>query len=273
MATVIVYRSTSASFAAKRVAKAGNGKIRATQEDTYRYVGGDRTVVRWDCYEDFGHVPSDIIDLNPALAVQMARDKGTSRRLLAELAPPTWFTRPDIQLPAVVRPRQHKAGRRFFVCHSVGEVIRAVKRCGEGWYASRLIGKKREFRVFVVQGRVVAVSERFPSSPSDIAWNLARGGRLINVNRKDWPISVVQAGIAAMGRIGLGFGAVDVCLDESDVPWVFEVNTSPALRNKWTIRQIARGLAYEGEVKPVKEGAKKTRSYAHPAVLDKGDAP
>lgn len=268
--TVIVYRSRSASFAAKRVAAAAKGLI-AVQESNLGSVDTEDvdTFVRWDSFEPFelGDGP----DLNPATAVVDARDKAVSRRILLELAPQTWFNKADVQVPAVIRPRRHKAGARFYVCRAASEVLRAVKRCGLGWYGSRLITKTREFRVFVVQGRVVAVSERFPANSTEIAWNLARGGRLINVDRVDWPVPALRASIAAMQRLGLGFGAVDVCLDGDGHPWVFEANTSPALRNKWTIKQIAKGLAWTDAVTPVKDGAQKPKSYAHPAVVKAGE--
>ena len=271
MATIIVYRSRSASYAANRVAKAAE-PITAMQEDAFeRNVDEvlDVAVVRWDCHKDLG-LPSTCIDVNPHAAVVLARDKAASRRILAELSPPTWTSKADIQVPCVIRPRTHKAGKRFHVVRETSGILRAVKRCGPEWYASQLIDKAREFRVFVVQGRVAAVSERFGASPTEIAWNIARGGRLINVERTEWPINVIRTALEAMRRLGLGFGAVDVCICTQGRAWVFEANTSPALRNKYTIKKIAQSLAMAATPpKPVKEGAQKPRSYAHPATLPK----
>lgn len=266
MATVIVYRSKSASYAAKRVAAAVAG-IRAVQQDSYRPQRDDTAVVRWDCYEKLP--TADAIDINPVKAVQAARNKIVSRTVTGDLSPETWTDLPSVQVPCVVRPQRHKAGSHFYVCRTFGAVRAAIKRLSRrDWYASRLLDKAREFRVFVVQGRVVAVSERFPGRADAIAWNLALGGRLINVERKAWPVEVLRVAIEAMRRVGLGFGAVDACLDTAGRAWVFEVNTSPALRNKYTIKQLAKGLAAVGEEpKPVKEGAQKPRSYAHPAVV------
>lgn len=269
--TVIVYRSRSASFAANRVAAASSGGIRAMQQDAYRHQDGDTAVLRWDCYAELQLQPG-IIDINPSSQVTLARDKGASRRALAELAPPTWFTLADVQVPCVIRPRRHKAGQHFHVVQQPSDVRGAVRRCGNGWYASSLIDKQREFRVFVVQGRVASVSERFPAGPTDVAWNLARGGRLTNVARPDWPVSVLKASIAAMGRLGLGFGAVDACIDTAGQTFIFEINCSPALRNKFTIKQLAKALAFTGDVSPVKTGAKKAKSFVHPAVLTREEA-
>ena len=270
MPTVLVYRSTSASFAAKRVAAASNGDIRAVQQDAYRHQPDDTAIVRWDCYEPLNS-PASVLDINPHTAVQLARDKGQSRRHLGDLAPPTWFTPEDVQLPCVVRPRKHKAGFKFLVCRTSVEVRAATRRCGTGWYASQLIDKAREFRVFVVQGLIAAVSERFPGNDHAIAWNLALGGRLVNINRPDWPVPALKASIEAMRRIGLGFGAVDACIDADGRTWIFEVNTSPALKNAFTIKQLAKALSSPfveaGHLgTPVRDSAKKSRSFAHPEV-------
>lgn len=272
MPSVIVYRSQSASFAAKRVASASEGHIRAVQQDGYRHLAGDSAVIRWDCYDDLP-IPSGVRDINPAAAVRAAREKGAARVTLAELAPPTWFNRADVQIPCVVRPRRHKAGNKFFVCRTHQDVAVAARRCGAGWYASRLINKSREFRVFVVGGRVAAVSERSAGDSHEVAWNLALGGRLRNLNRPEWPVDVLKAAITAMGRVGLGFGAVDACIDTDGRIWVFELNTSPALKNKFTISQLAKALSSPFVDAPIKEGAKRPKSYAHPGVLQSDASP
>ena len=270
MATVLVYRSQSASFACQRVAATAPSQLRAVQEDEYHHQDGDAAVVRWDCYADLS-LGSGVLDVNPATAVRLSRDKGASRRLLAELTAPTWQTLSDVQVPCVVRPRRHKAGARFYICRTMADVRLAIRRCGTGWYASALIDKAREFRVFVVGGRVAAVSERFPGEDSEgvgaVAWNLSLGGRLVNVNRPDWPVPALQASIEAARRLGLGWAAVDVALDRDGRPVVWELNTAPALRNKWTIGQLAKALASPFVEGPIKEGARKPRSYAHPGVL------
>lgn len=266
MPTAIVYRSQSASHAAKRVAAAAPG-LRAVQQDAYRPQPNE-AVVRWDCYEPL-LTNTHTVDINPATAVQGVRNKITARSILGALSPNTWTDLPSIQLPCVIRPKRHKAGAHFYVCRTAGEARAAAHRLRRvGWYASQLIQKVREFRVFVVKGRVVAVSERFPGNSHEIAWNLALGGRLANLDRADWPIAVLKAGVEGANRLGLGFAAMDVCLDTAGAAWVFEGNTSPALRNKFTIKQIAKGLAYSGDVPPVKTGASKPKSFAHPAILE-----
>ena len=195
-------------------------------------------LIRWGS-RALGEAPKVI---NTAEAVSLARNKQESRRILGTLAPRTWFTREDIPpgLPCVIRPRYHHGGERFFVCRTPMEMLEATRRCRRGWYASELINKRSEYRIFILHGHVVCVSQRFPARITDVAWNLNLGGRLLNVHKRDWPLEAIFASIAAMNCIGLDWGAVDVAQDVNDRVVVFEVNTAPGLRNPYTMTQIAR---------------------------------
>ena len=186
--------------------------------------------------------------INTAQAVRTARDKRESRRLLHGICPATWFRSRDVQTPCIVRPKKHHAAAHFYVCNTGQAVERAMVRCGPGWYASAIIDKAHEYRVFVLQGRVVCVSERFPPAGTPtigagLAWNLAAGGRLVNVRRPDWPLPACKAAIEAARRVGLDWSAVDVAIDQRGRAVVFETNVSPALKNPHTIQCIAWALA------------------------------
>lgn len=187
------------------------------------------------------------ITINTAEAVRMARDKRQSRRLLRGLCPTTWDRRGDVQVPCVIRPRRHHAAHGFHVCRSIAEVPRAIARCGLGWYASELIEKVNEYRVFVFQGRVIRVSEKLPPTVGravhDVAWNLANGGHSRTLKRKAWPITVAVAAIRAANRLGLDWTAVDVGVARDGRVVVFEANTAPGLTNPNTIEQIAFAFA------------------------------
>lgn len=188
-------------------------------------------------------------EINSAGAVRLARDKRQSRLALGDLSPRTWFNRDEAETPCVVRPRRHRAGRKFFVCHHEDQMNDAMRRCGPGWYASELIAKRSEYRVFVLHGRVVCVSERFPpeSEPDMVPWNLALGGRLTNVRYRDWPIDVAYVATTAMKRLELDWGAVDIAVAHGRRTVVFEVNTAPGLKNPFTLRQVARTFSWVGK--------------------------
>ena len=213
--------------------------------------------------------------INSTEAVSIARDKRESRRILSGICPTTWTLRGQIQVPCVIRPRRHHAANKFFVCRTQADIDLAIRRCGPGWYASQLIEKAHEYRVFVLQGRVVCVSERFPADASAVAWNLAAGGRLINVKRKSWPIAACNASILAARRVGLDWTAVDVVTDRDGRALVLEVNTAPGLKNPYTMEQIAWALGSVAEtptLPALPASAADWQTLIHPSLVSTDDA-
>lgn len=259
----LIYHSQDVGPVCNRLAKAGSGKLAVLHDTDYngQQLG---TAMCWGSRQE---VVADRL-LNPPGAIVLARDKHASRLALGELSPPTWFQRADVQVPCVIRPRRHHAASKFFVCRGVQEVVRAIRICRLGWYATQLVDKSQEFRVFVLHAHVVAVSERFPAAPGEIAWNLARGGKLINVRRGDWSLAICKAAIVACEKLGLDFGAIDLALCTDGRIVVFEANTAPGLRNKFTLKEIATALEWT-ETNPQprpKENPTKWQHLLHPAL-------
>lgn len=266
MSICLLYRAETVGPVCQRVAKsAPQGAIKVVKEGD-PLPNNTKLLVRWG---SASHIHGDGVIINSSDAVLQARDKRHSRELLGDLAPKTWFEKAQIPLGAsvVIRPRQHHAGNKFFVCRGSEQVRQAILKCRRGWYASELVDKAREFRVFVLQGRVICVSERFPANNTAIAWNLARGGRLINAKFKTWPIEVCKASIEACKRLGLDWGAIDVALDKKGKCYVFEANTAPGLRNPYTLKQIAKALVWtESNPAPKEVKGDSWKALLHPAL-------
>lgn len=263
MVTLIYSSNDVGPVCARVVAKA---KDLTATKDTELPTSVKGVLVRWGSR---WHGVADV-EINSAESVRIARDKRESRKILVDLCPETWLRSDDVETPCVIRPRRHHGGAKFYVCRSGSDVRSAIRACGLGWYGSELITKTREFRVFILQGRVVCVSERFPAKKTDVAWNLAMGGRLINIARAGWDTKAVVAAIRATKLIGLDWGAVDVAIDENGKPIVFEVNTAPGLRNPYTIHQIAKALRWIGNnsrTKIAEVGGKQWRDLIHPALV------
>jgi hypothetical protein len=185
------------------------------------------------------------IEINSAEAVILARDKKESRRKLAGLCPETWFTASAVKTPCVIRPRHHHAGKKFFVCHNVNEVERAILKCGPGWYASALIEKAAEYRVFILQDRVIRVSTKHQGQPGEIAWNVGNGASAAGIARKNWPIPVLKAALEASRRLGLDWTAIDVATDATGKTYVLEANTAPGLQSgSKALEQISWAFAW-----------------------------
>lgn len=215
------------------------------------------------------------ITINSVGAVRLARDKRESRQVLGTLAPTTWVRRQDVRTPCVIRPRRHHAGSRFFVCKTAAEIERAITRCGPGWYASELINKAREFRVFVLQGRVIRISEKFAGNPADVAWNVAVGGHTKGVTKRHWPIEVAKAALKAARVMSLDWTAVDLSIDTAGKVWVFEANTAPGLTGRFAIEQIAWAFASVPK-NPTLPALDLTREMTwkdmiHPSLIDRAE--
>jgi len=235
---------------------------------------------RWGCTSNVPVLGVSIV--NTAAAIHLVSDKVTFRKKLDEsgLCPPTFVSGeriPDDTLAAgmVVRPRHHSRGRNLFFVHDRLELSQAVAKCGEGWYASPYIKKIAEYRVFVVQGRAVAVANKIPNDAMAIAWNVAQGGAFENVRWKDWPLKAVRIAIEGFNLSGLDFGGVDVMIDGEGAVYILEINSAPSLTSDY--RQTCMAKAFDwivehGKVKiPLSKELGGYRKFIHPAVCERAE--
>jgi glutathione synthase/RimK-type ligase-like ATP-grasp enzyme len=260
----ILYHADTTGPVAQRVAKAAERGINVLS-DKERSIRKLDTVLRWGSVANVNAA----VQINTVEAVAACKDKRQSRRLLGDLAPATWYRPADVKVPCVIRPWKHHAGINFHVCRTQAEVNRAISR-HRRWYASELIDKSTEYRVFVLHGRIVAVSQRFPANDREIAWNLARGGRLVNLRREEWDDKVLQAAIDACNRIGLDWGAMDLAVSKQGKTYVFEANTAPGLRNPYTLRCVGKALLWAAENgKPAEVKGRGWKAYIHPTLRER----
>lgn len=235
------------------------------------------TVIRWGCTAT---VDSNNV-INTARAIHQVNDKVGFRLLLQaanmELAPRTWIDEDDIQYPCIVRPASHSRGRDVHLCHTTLELMSAIETCGAGWYASEYIEKVAEYRVFVVQGRAVAVAEKTPANRDDVAWNVAQGGRFDNVSWDNWPLQAVRKSIEAFNLSELDFGGVDVMVDAAGKAYVIEINSAPSLTSEYRQECMAKAfdwiVVHGKERIPLIEERGGYRKFIHPAICDRAIVP
>ena len=257
--TTLLYRARQIGYICHHIANVSEGKIEAVCDKDLHYAAvngvpvGDKNfgqmldkidgaVIRWDSRQD---VEADKT-YNTAEAVRLSRNKSVSRAMLLDLAPPTWFRLEDCQYPCLVRPRRHFAAHKFFPCSNRLAARKAIRRCGKGWYASPIIDKKLEYRVFVFNGKAIKVVRRFHNDPNEIAWNAANDGRSVRLLRESWPDDVVKSSIQAGKALGLDWFAADVIVDQADQPYVLELNSAPGIVREKTIRILAREFTKGG---------------------------
>lgn len=214
--------------------------------------------------------------INTVEAISLVNNKLEFRKVAGSLCPKTWF---DVNIegdfPLILRPSTHAQGRNLHFCRdsdSLNYWSNYYKSIGKEYYISEYIQKEKEYRVFVVQGRVVWVTEKTPANPNDIAWNVARGGRFDNVRWNDWPLKVCRIAVEAYNLIpGASFLGIDVMTKGNDV-YVLEANSAPSMTSPY--RQESTAKAFKWIVDNGKENIPLVnkiggyKKFIHPAVSE-----
>jgi hypothetical protein len=233
------------------------------------------TILRWGCTSTIpqGHI------LNKADSIQFVNNKAEFRFKFQErfphLVPNTWYSSedPGITFPCIVRPQHHAQGKRLYFCNNYEDLrhvfIRFPNLSITG-YISEYIPKVKEYRVCFIQGLVAWVAEKLPKDPSNIAWNVAQGGKFINCNWKNWPIKTIDACYLAYQESGLYLAGIDVMLDDKGKPYILEVNSAPSHTSPYRQECTAKCLNYTITVStktiPLDLKYKKYLKYIHPAI-------
>lgn len=221
--------------------------------------------------------------INSAASIHWCADKKQGRIDMQKAGvpvPETWDARefhralPGDNGGYVLRPAKHSQGKQLWY-GSFDDICREIDyRCMQGGYVSRKINKVAEYRVFVVNGKVVAVAQKTPADPNAVAWNVAQGGRFDNVRWGDWQLPVLQAGILAALISKTDFCGVDVMVDADGKPYVLEVNSAPSMTSEY--RQTVFAKAFDWIIEKGNDyldspNNKSWKDYAHPAILEGHD--
>jgi RimK family alpha-L-glutamate ligase len=176
---------------------------------------------------------------NDARAIERCVDKSTTSFLLARAGlatPPTWATGSYDEARAIVqretadgalvlKPLFGSQGRGLLLIRTADDLPPPEKVAGV-YYLQRFVGVEREgfhdFRLLVVQGRVVAAMQRHSRH-----WvtNIKRGGRPIAVVVND---EMKMLAVRAAAAVGTDFAGVDILYAADQRACVLEVNSMPA---------------------------------------------
>jgi hypothetical protein len=237
-------------------------------------------MIRWGCTGNTGFTG---VTLNKSSAIHQVNDKKGFRyhvqQHMPEIIPRTFF--PDVEseeqpvYPAIVRPSKHSQGKNLWVVNSTTELIPFLWDLGNDMYVSELIDKAAEYRVYVVQGKVVSVAEKTPGNPTQVAWNVNQGGRFDVVRFGNWPLNVCSVALKAMSLTDLDFGGVDVMVDREGRAYLIEINSAPSLPflsdGSISYRQkcMAKAFLYiynNGKDKLPHTDGPSWKDYIHPAI-------
>jgi len=195
---------------------------------------------------------------NDARTIERCVDKSMTSFLLSRAGiptPATWamesyeqayaiVERETAQGPLVLKPLFGSQGRGLKLVHKPEDLPTIEETPGRVYYLQRFIGVKRrsgyhDFRILVVQGRIVAAMRRHSNH-----WitNIKRGGRPVSVVVND---EMKTLALQAAMAVGANFVGVDIVYGTDDRPAVLEVNSMPAWSGlqKVTAVNIASVLA------------------------------
>jgi tetrahydromethanopterin:alpha-L-glutamate ligase len=178
---------------------------------------------------------------NDARTIERCVDKSMTSFLLSRAAiptPATWATesyeqaytiaeRETAEGPLVLKPLFGSQGRGLKLIHRPEDLPTIEQTPGQVYYLQRFIGVERgggyhDFRILVVQGRIIAAMRRHSNH-----WvtNIKRGGRpvpvVLNEEMKALALQVAAA-------VSANFVGVDIVYGTDDRPAVLEVNSMPA---------------------------------------------
>jgi len=177
---------------------------------------------------------------NDARSIERCVDKSTTSFLLARAGiatPATWATasyeqaaqiahRETVAGPLVLKPLFGSQGRGLKLIRHPDDLPQRAEVAGGVWYLQRFVAVERDgfhdFRLLVVQGRVVAAMQRHSSH-----WitNVKRGGRPVAAVVNDDMKALV---IRAASAVGADFAGIDIVYGANQEPFVLEVNSMPA---------------------------------------------
>lgn len=255
--------------------------VLSTRQENAQAQAGD-TVLKWGTTATMqGAAVAKVLNKSPA--IQMAANKRDARMLMQREGvpvPKSFLTVKDMiaSMPTpnnrfVLRPFKHSKGHYMRVGNAAEITIHSKKRAYKDGYISQFIDKVKEYRVFVVSGKVAAVAIKIPENADVAAWNHAAGAVFDNLRWDAWPLKACEAAIKATKIVGLDFGAVDVIEDAQGNPYVLEVNTAPAVDSEYRQQCIAKTIDYiiENNSDWMETGdVTGWRDVIHPAIWTKG---
>ena len=189
-----------------------------------------RVLLRWGSAQEFPHLRYDL-ELNTRQSVALASNKLRALQTLvaAEIPTPT-FTG---DLTQSIDQFKNKDG--FFYVRGANKEVRFDTQLqpGDLYVSKPVLFKRREYRVHVFDGQVLAIYEKVPNEPDRPAlfksYNCSFKLCDPAISRCDE--TGQRIAVDAVRALGLVFGGVDVIRDKHGNFFVCEVNSAPGLNS------------------------------------------
>lgn len=244
---LFIYRHNPASTGAKILARALGIKMIKSEGSKFT-PADDKVIINWGCGRDLNVDTRGVTVINQPERVanatnkrhffELCRDGGstnippfTTRKAEAE----DWISNGNICFGRT--KLQGSSGEGIVVCDNSED----LQRLPDNTLIVQYIKKKHEFRIHVGSGRVLdrqQKKKRRDVDLEDINWRIRSHANGFVFARQEIkvPKQVDEQALAAMGAIGLDFGAVDVIWNDlHKKAYVLEINTAPGLEGSTVI--------------------------------------
>lgn len=212
---------------------------------------------RWGCTAQTQGVKFQV---NTSDMIHTMANKLECRRDLEDISPPTHFNKStlvnnpfsfDNNAMWIGRPATHSQGRNAVFCRSVEDVMNDTTSS----YWSLFIPKQKEYRIYVLFGKILCVAEKIPTDPNAVLWNKAQNGStFVNVKWSDWPMECINHALCSQYALGVDFAGIDV-MEHYGHPYILELNSAPTLSSPYRQQCFARG--FEWVVQQIEELGRK----------------
>lgn len=206
-------------------------------------------VLRWGSTETFSKLKSKV-ELNSFEAVTNASNKYRMMRNLVEggISTPEILFDPANSNEETLNNYRDASGN-FYVRGSNNEVryTNEVRR-GDMYVSKPVLNKRREYRVHVFNGEVIAIYEKIPNEEGiKLYKSFNCHFELKNMENCKLTLADQTMCINAVNSLGLLFGGVDIIRDKDKNCFVCEVNSAPALNGTNIDRYVEKICNYVKE--------------------------
>jgi glutathione synthase/RimK-type ligase-like ATP-grasp enzyme len=243
MKLTILYSNKSSKTGKELKEKFKDYASKVIKKRTNRRLKTD-VLLRWGSTEEFSRLTSRI-ELNTLQAVTNASNKFTMMNKLK---------RANIQTPEIKFDLENtdnlddfRDEKGMFYVRGFNQEIRYTNelRYDDLYVSKPILNKRREYRVHVFNGEILAVYEKIPNDENVMlfkSYNCKFSAvNLSNTRLKDVDL---QRSIDAVNALGLLFGGVDLCRCRNGETYVLEVNSSPSLNSININRYIEKITEY-----------------------------
>lgn len=243
MKLTILYSNKSSKTGKSLVSKFRPLTSKVIKKRTNKRLKTD-VLLRWGSTESFSRLTSRV-ELNTLQAVNNASSKLDMMRILVGASIKTPEILFDLSNSEALESMRDESGG--FYVRGFNQEMRyddEIKR-GDLYVSKPILNKRREYRVHVFNGEVIAMYEKVPFEDDiKLFKSFNCNFKLVDPERSRCNKDNQNECIKAVNALGLLFGGVDLIRDKDQNVFVSEVNSAPSLNSTNIDRYVTKITEY-----------------------------